>query len=287
MQRASAIAVELEQIITIEDLTGVFESLSSTQIAKVKGKVQLSTQFFERLWRVYSALRVDPKARITYSAPDVKAGQHRKVFVMITAEGGLSGDIDDRLMRAMLEDYDPSTIDIVVIGDHGANQLTQRGMPFISYFKVPESENYIDVSPILAAIAPYPDITVYYESYESLGVQTIKKIDLIYSVKAMSQNIDPNEEVITAYDTVFEPSLDEIIEQMEITMIGLAFSQVILASSLAQYASRFNAMVVAKKRAVELATGFGLDFHRAKRAESDRRLREVMVSLKKKKKLRG
>jgi F0F1-type ATP synthase gamma subunit len=41
-------------------------------------------------------------------------------------------------------------------------------------------------------------------------------------------------------------------------------------------------MAVAKKRAGELIGDFKLEFHRAKRAESDRQLREVMTSLKKK-----
>ena len=74
---------------------------------------------------------------------------------------------------------------------------------------------------------------------------------------------------------------------MEVTMMTLALSQAILESSLAQDASRFNAMAVAKKRASELLGDYQLEFHRAKRSESDRRLREVMVSLKKKRNTTG
>jgi F0F1-type ATP synthase gamma subunit len=116
----------------------------------------------------------------------------------------------------------------------------------------------------------------------SLGVQNIKSIDLISSVRDMSENAD--EDVMTAEDTIFEPSLDDIAEEMEMTMMRLALSQTILESSLAQAASRFNAMAVAKKRANELIGDFMMEFHRAKRSESDRRLREVLISLKKKRK---
>ncbi len=281
MQKASAILVQLEEIMTIEDLTDVFESLSSTQIAKVKGKVELSTKVFERLWKIYSALRLDPKSRITYTKT-VAEGLKPNVFIIITAEGGLSGDIDNRLMSAVMKDYDAATTDIVVVGEHGAQQLEQRGVKFVNYFAVPESENYVDVKPILAAIAPYSNMTVYYEAYLSLGTQEIRKIDLINSVREMSEDVSPDEEIISQYDTVFEPSLEEIIDQLEVTMIGLALSQVIIMSSLAQYASRFNAMVLAKRRALELMTGYRLDFYRAKRGESDKRLREMLVGLKKK-----
>ena len=127
---------------------------------------------------------------------------------------------------------------------------------------------------------------VYYEEYISLGVQEIKKIDLFSTMKDLSQD-DNVDEMMTEQDTIFEPSLEEIAGQMELTMMTLALSQTILESSLAQAASRFSAMAVAKKRAYDILDGYKLEFHRAKRSESDKRLREVMISLKKKEILKG
>lgn len=282
MRRASAIEKEAREITTVQDLTGVFESLASTQVAKVKNKVELSKGFFQLLWQRYSSIRVDPATRITNRNPEEGA---RNVFIVISAEAGLSGDIDQRLIETMRQDYDPATTDIVVLGSHGASQLTQRGIPYVRFFKVPESDQYIDVGPVIEAVISYAKIVVYYEEYVSLGVQNIKSIDLISSVQTMSE--DATEDVMTAEDTIFEPSLDEIADEMEMTMMSLALSQTILESSLAQAASRFNAMAVAKKRAGELIGDFMLEFHRAKRSESDRRLREVLISLKKKRNTAG
>lgn len=280
MRRASAIEKETQEITTVKDLTGVFESLASTQVAKVKNKVELSKSFFELLWKRYSSIRVDPKTRITNR--ELGDENARNVFVVISAEAGLSGDIDQRLIGTMQRNYNPATTDIIVLGSHGASQLSQRGIPYVRFFKVPESDEYIDVTPVIEAIKPYAKIVVYYEEYVSLGVQNIKSIDLISSVRDMSENAD--EDTMTTEDTIFEPSLDDIAEEMEMTMMRLALSQTILESSLAQAASRFNAMAVAKKRANELIGDFMLEFHRAKRSESDRRLREVLISLKKKRK---
>jgi F-type H+-transporting ATPase subunit gamma len=282
MRRASTIEKETVQITTIEDLTGVFESIASTQVAKVKNKVELSKQFFQLLWKRYSSIRFDPSTRIGSRSDQGKNG--RKVFVIISAEAGLSGDIDQRLIEHMLQDYNPKDTDIIVLGSHGAQQLDQHGVHYIRFFQVPESDSYIDVSPVIEAALPYSQIIVYYEEYVSLGVQEIRTIDLVSSVRDMSQGAE--EDVMTAEDTIFEPSPEEIAAQMEETMISLAFSQTILESSLAQAASRFNAMAVAKKRAGELLTDYRLEYHRAKRSESDRRLREVMVSLKKKQRAR-
>jgi F-type H+-transporting ATPase subunit gamma len=212
-------------------------------------------------------------------------GDGKKVFVVISAEGGLSGDIDQRLIEYMRQDYDPKTTDIIVLGSHGATQLTEQGIPYVRFFQVPESDHYIDVSPVIDAILEYSQTIVYYEEYVSLGVQEIRSIDLQATMQSLSEDADQN--VMTADGTIFEPSLNEIADQMEITMMTLALSQSILESSLAQAASRFNAMAVAKKRAGELLDDYSLEFHRAKRSESDRQMREVMISLKKKRQHAG
>jgi F-type H+-transporting ATPase subunit gamma len=283
MRRPSQIEKEAREITTVKDLTGVFESLASTQVAKVKSKVELSKQFFQLLWARYSAIRIDPDSQIT--GRELGAGDDKKVFIVISAEAGLSGDIDQRLIEAMQQNYDPKTTDIIVLGSHGANQLSQRHIPYVRFFQVPESDSYIDVSPVVDALNPYSQIIVYYEEYVSLGVQNIRSIDLINNVREMSEEAEAG--AMHASDTIFEPSLDDIADQMELTMMNLALSQTILESSLAQAASRFNAMAAAEKRASELLGDFTMEYHRAKRSESDRRLREVLISLKKKKRTKA
>jgi F-type H+-transporting ATPase subunit gamma len=278
MRRPNVIEKEAASVETLRNLTNVFESLASTQVAKVKTKVELSKRFFELLWGHYSAIRIDPRKRIT--ARD-ENGNKKKVMVLISAEGGLSGDLDQRMIENMQSEYNPSDTDIVVLGSHGAGQLTQRGIPYIRFFQVPETDHYIDVTPVIRAVLPYSSISVYYEEYLSLGQQEVRKIDLISHLRTMSEGVD--EYVITDKDTIFEPSLDEIADEMEIMMMSLALSQTILESGLAQAASRFNAMTVAEDRAGDMLSEYQMEFHRSKRAENDRRLREVLVGMKKKK----
>jgi F-type H+-transporting ATPase subunit gamma len=281
MRRAKVIQEDNQQIGTVKELTGAYESVASTRVAKVKSRVELSKEFFDLLWQRYISIRINPNSRITHR-PRAQEGA-KKVFVIISAEAGLSGDIDQHLIETMLKDYDKSTTDIIVLGSHGANQLNQRNIPYNRFFQAPESDSYLDVSPVIQAIEPYSKVTIYYEEYVSLGVQGVKTIDLISSIQVMGAEADLGKDIITADDTIFEPSLEEIANMMEEAMMRLALSQAILESSLAQDASRFNAMASAKERAWELLNYYQLEYHRAKRSESDRRSREVVVSLKKRK----
>lgn len=278
MRRANVIEKDMAGIGTLKDLTNVFESLASTQVAKVKSKAQLSQEFFNLLWERYSAIRVDPKKRLTRREGIGDNG--KKVLILISAEAGLSGDLDMRMIETMQSEYQAGNTDIIVLGSHGANQLTQQNIPYVRFFQVPETDSYINVTPVIDAARPYSEIAVYYEEYISLGQQEVRRIDLVTHMHEMSEHAE--EGTMTDIDTIFEPSLEQIADQMEDIMMSLALSQTILQSGLAQAASRFNAMTVAEDRAGELLGEYKLEFHRAKRSEGDRRLREVLVSIKKK-----
>ena len=276
MRRANIIEKDITSIGTLKNLTNVFESLASNQVAKVKHRAGLGHEFFQMIWKYYTAIRVDPKKRLL-NRPETNG---RTVFILISAEAGLSGDLDVRTIDAMQKKYNTETTDIIVLGSHGANQLSQRGIPYIKFFQTPESDGFINVEPIINIVKDYSRIVVYYAEYISLGQQEVRTVDLLSQIQEMGENFE--EGVITDDDTIFEPSLNEIALRMEATMMNLALSQTILQSKLAQAASRFNAMTVAEDRASELLGDYKLEFHRAKRSENGKRLREVLVGIKKK-----
>lgn len=62
-------------------------------------------------------------------------------------------------------------------------------------------------------------------------------------------------------------------------MTEIALSQVILDSKLAQYASRFRAMSMAKDKSNELAGDLRMQFNRTKRRIADERLKEMINGL--------
>lgn len=278
MKRALVIHEGVEQIGTIEDLASVFESIASLRIAKIKDRVVSAKDFFGELWNIYIQLRADPAQQLqTHKS----AGPHKNkdVFVVVTSEGGLSGDIDNKIVERVQRDYKKDTTDVIVLGSHGANLLTQAKIALVKAYRLPDSDVAPDVRAIIEDVEGYRSAAIYYQTYVSLGVQQVARIDLVSAVKALGEDVGTHRELITSRDYIFEPSLSEIIVYMESVVLGVTLGQAILESHLAQHASRFNAMTVAKQRAKELGQDLMLDFRRAKRSESDERLKEVMISL--------
>lgn len=279
MKRPVEIAHHEADMATIANLTSVFETLASMKISQVKNQVLEAQQFFAELWSMYRQIRVDSLFR--FGREHQHAEIDKELFIVITSEGGFSGDIDQKLLDWMLTQYSPEKQDIVVIGHHGAIQLTQRGVQFQKYFKLPAKDQNINVAPLVKYIGKYSQTTVFYQSYVSLMVQDIKKIELQKAVQEAGSKIVKDEDVIDESTYIFEPSNFAVVAHLESSMIEISLSQAILQSKLAQYASRFRSMNAAKEKAVNSRKGLHLEYNRTRRAVADERLKEMINGMKK------
>jgi F-type H+-transporting ATPase subunit gamma len=286
MRRPNEIEREEIAMGTLVELTGVFEGIASMRIAQIKNQVLQATQFFHELWHIYSQLRVSTYFGFGRSQSEVQV-MDKDLYIIITAEGGFSGDIDQRLIHLMLETYKKDQNDIIVIGHHGAIQLAQRGVSYKKYFKLPTRDQNINVTPIIKEVQQYRTTTLFYQEYLSLMNQEAQKIELSTVVQQKGRRAENKEETISESNYIFEPSTYAVVDHLERSMMQIAVSQLILESKLAQYASRFRAMSASHERADEAKADLHLLYNRSKRATKDERLKEIINGMKKSQKRAG
>jgi F-type H+-transporting ATPase subunit gamma len=250
------------------------------RIAQIKNQVMQAQEFFEALWAMYQQLRVDPIFRFGRSE-NAEDTIDKELVIAITAEGGFSGDIDQKLITWLLKEHDPKKQDIIMVGHHGAVQLAQAGIPFVKYFKLPQKEQNINVKPLVREVRRYRSTTVFYQTYVSLMVQDVKKIELSKAVQDAGRKSGNIKEEISDATYIFEPSTFEVVAHLERSMLDITLSQLILDSKLAQYASRFRAMNVANDRANKSYKELRLLYNRSRRSLGDERLKEILNGRKK------
>ncbi len=279
MKRPSEIEKEEIAMTTLVELTSAFEGIASMKISQIKNQVLQATQFFDALWAIYTQIRVSSVFNFGRSDTDVKIID-KELYILITAEGGFSGDIDQKLIELMLTAYDKEKNEIIVIGHHGALQLAQRGVSYKKYFKLPSRDKNINVTPIVNEIQQYKSTIIYYQEYVSLTVQDVKRIDLSSAIAHQGKQSGPSDADISEINYIFEPSTYAVVDHLERSMIHIATSQLILNSKLAQYASRFRAMTASHERADDSKAELHLAYNRSKRAIKDQRLKEIISGIK-------
>ena len=281
MKRPAEYAREEISMATLVELTSVFEGIASMRIGQIKNQVLQSTKFFDEIWAIYTQLRVD--SLFSFGREGKKDVIDKELYIIITAEGGFSGDIDQKLVQLLLTTYTPEANDIMVIGHHGALQLAQRGVAYKKYFKLPNKDENINVTPIIRQVQQYRSTKVFYQEYVSLTVQDVKRIELSSAVKGLGDSSDHPEDIISEDTYIFEPSTYTVAAHLERSMMQIAVSQLILESKLAQYASRFRAMSASHTRADESRGEIHMAFNRARRGIKDERLKEIINGMKKSK----
>jgi F-type H+-transporting ATPase subunit gamma len=262
------------------EMSSVFEGIASMKIAKIKNQVLQATEFFDALWKIYTQLRVDSLFRFGRTTTNTEVID-KELYIIITAEGGFSGDIDQKLIRYMLESYDANKNEIIVIGHHGAVQLAQKGISFKKYFKLPEKDKNINVTPIIKYVQQYRTASVFYQQYVSLMVQDVRRIELSKAVSDQGKKTEKSDEIISEANYIFEPSAYAVVDHLERSMMQIMIEQLILDSKLAQYASRFRAMSASHQLADEQLDEVKLRYNRARRAIKDERLKEIVNGLRK------
>jgi F-type H+-transporting ATPase subunit gamma len=280
MKRPNEIEREEAAMGALVELTSVFEGIASMKIAQIKNQVLEATAFFNQLWHIYSQLHVSAIFGFGRSQSDVEVID-KELYIIITAEGGFSGDIDQKLIQLMLKTYDKEKNVIIVIGHHGALQLAQRSIPYEKYFKLPNKDKNINVTPIIKEVQKYKKTTVFYQEYISLMSQEVKSIELSKAVSEKGLQTANPDEVISEANYIFEPSTYDVVDHLERSMMQIAMSQLILNSKLAQYASRFRAMSASHTRADEAKQDLRMMYNRSKRNIKDARLKEIINGLKK------
>lgn len=279
MKRPSEIAREETSMATLVELTSAFEGIASMRIAQIKDQVLQSTKFFDELWGMYSQLQVN--TGFSFGRGKAEARSTKELFIIITAEGGFSGDIDQKLVQLVLQNYRADHNDIIVIGSHGANQLAQHDIAYKRHFKLPVKDTTINAMPIIAEVQHYRSTKIFYQEYKTLMVQDVKYIELSNAVQQRGSASRKPEDIINEETYIFEPSTYAVAAHLERSMMQIAISQVILESKLAQYASRFRAMSASHKRADESKGDLHLEYSRARRQIRDERLKEIINGMKK------
>lgn len=279
MKRPNEIAREEQSMATLVQLTSSFEGIASMRIAQIKNQVLQSTKFFNELWGIYSQLHIDNHFR--FGRTKTALVINKELYIIITAEGGFSGDIDQKLVRFMLQSYDKEKMDIIVIGRHGAAQLTQRNVAYKKYFKMPSKDRNINVAPIVREVQQYRSTKLFYQEYISLMVQEVKRIELSTAVEERGGASKNADRMINERTYIFEPSAHAVAAHLERSMMQIAISQLLLESKLAQYASRFRAMSISNERADGIKGELHLAYNKARRGVKDERLKEIINGLKK------
>jgi F0F1-type ATP synthase gamma subunit len=148
----------------------------------------------------------------------------------------------------------------------------------------PDITRPIDTSSIVTLARQYRRSFVYYQEFQTLTIQKPNRIELVLETQTLenselARGKINTDNIILASEYLFEPTIDEVIEYLENVMLNITMTQLIFESQLAQFAARFTAMLMARRRAHDAQNDARLRFLSARRRERDEAAHEIVYAM--------
>jgi F-type H+-transporting ATPase subunit gamma len=256
------IQTNLHEAQTIENVSSIFEITATIRINQLRSGVVASNEFFTDLWNTYRQLL---RSMFAAKLPTRNWKYDKALNLIITSAGNFSGPSDEEIIAKAFSDQETAAGDFIIIGSKGVALLENRGKKPILSFETPDIRRPIDVTGISELIRQYKYAWAFYQSFESIGVQQVRRINLLPASVAVSDNEVLSGRPIDVQTYIFEPSYDEIAKYLESVVLNITLTQIIFESKLSEYANRFKLTSLVKDRAKERVKELSMTYNRRKR----------------------
>ncbi len=239
------LSMEISGLSDTQKIVQVYQQIAAMRMRKVKLSVLTNRSFLDGINNIYGQVSSNYKKGLF---ADNKKNKHmvrptngKTVFVLLSANTGLYGDIVRRVYDLFFQDLKRTDADVVIVGKVGKRLLDSSNYEKqYKYFDFSDSGSDEENSKeLLKEILPYESINVYHGYFADVLVQVPVKTPVAGNIMKDSESpVNKTNNDKTTFSCIIEPSIEEVLAFFESEMLESIFIQTVYESSLSKFASR-------------------------------------------------
>ena len=244
MVNEQTINIEIERLYSLKSLVETYETIAATSMRRTRNSVLENRSFHLGLAQIFQ------EVKMAYRKEVLRLMKHRNidetkalslikhngktVFVLLSANTGLYGDIINKTVSLFMEKIKEEKADLVVVGKIGRAVLETAGPKAeFSYFDFSDTKIELEtLKTITRYLHEYDRVIAFYGTFKSF----VEQLPVASSVSGLGLPFTPLLETETRY--IFEPSLEKITIFFETEIFASLLEQIFNESRLAKVASR-------------------------------------------------
>jgi len=283
MPSLKEIRTRISSVTTTRQVTSAMKMVSASKLKKAQDAILRIRPFAGKLNEIMALLNADPEN--AEDSPYIQPRKPEKILiVLISSNRGLCGAFNASVAKKAIElatskygkQLESQNVDFLAIGRQGEKYLKVRKM------KINEQAN--DLFDML-------DFNHTAKLAEKLMTDFIKKkydrIELVYNLfknaavqectteQFLPVEIKQEEKPKSNYNFIFEPSPEEIVQELIPRSLKIRFYEAMLNSNAAEQGARMTAMHKATDNATELISELTLTFNKARQTAITNQILEV------------
>ncbi len=284
MPSAREVKNRIRSVKNIGQITRAQEAVSASRVRRAQSQVLASRAYSEKAWEILLNVQsAGSKGGGGGLHPLLTARDEVKniMIIMVTSDRGLAGAFNSNVIRAALRFTDrmKSPSKWVTVGRKGRDTVTRLRKDVIAEFSNPDESGIAQFRPVVQlAINEFlsgevDEVFVAYTDFVNTLTQRPTVLRLLplspYETddQVASEYIKEAPHVTTgALQYEFEPSPEEILEEIVPRFTQLTFYQAILESKASEHSARMVAMRNATDNAENLVVDLTLIYNKARQA---------------------
>lgn len=271
------IKIRRNSIQSTQKITKAMKLVATAKLQKAKEKAAETRPFFHKMHETIGSILAQSQniSHPFLTERDVK----NRGYIVITSNRGFAGGLNSNLVKLVSREADPQHAKVVAIGKRGADQLRRNGFEVIKdYNEVIQQPMYRDAVNIGERLLDMyregliDEVYVAYTAFKSALTQEAMLLKVLpVDISTFEAN-----EVVTSDIMTYEPSAEEVLEQVIPKYINSMIFGALRESVASEHGARMTAMDSATENASEMIDKLSLEYNRARQASITQELSEIV-----------
>jgi F-type H+-transporting ATPase subunit gamma len=286
MANLKAIRIRISSVKSTRQITSAMKMVSAAKLRKAQDKIVRLRPYAGKLHEILVGLTQS----LTDGSTENKYGRvsepEKILLVVITSNKGLCGAFNANVIKEArrvvsekyADQYNRGNLKILTIGRKGFDYFRKQNVTLL-----PEKNalynnlTFENVAPVVSEIMDmftnreFDRIEIIYNQFKNAAVQRLTTEQFL----PVEVTADDNKQAAPA-DYIYEPTQQEIVEELIPKSLKIQFYKAILDSYVAEHGARMTAMHKATDNASQMIRDLTLQYNKARQASITNQILEVV-----------
>ena len=267
-----------------QQITKAMKMVSAAKLRRAQDAISQMRPYAKKLAEMISTVSAQTEAGQSNPFTEVREVKN-VLIVVVTSDRGLCGAFNANVGKAVIALVDAKyaalqasgNVTVLPLGKKGGEYLSRRGYKIEdTYTDIFSRLNFANVREIGEMILTdftekkYDVVEVLFNYSKNVATQIIETEQLLPMVPLAA------EKKSSAVDYIFEPTEEEIIQELIPKSIKLSIFRALLESNASEHGARMTAMDKATENAGELIKALKLEYNRSRQAAITKEILEIV-----------
>jgi len=285
MANLKEIRSRIASVNSTKQITSAMKMVSAAKLRRAQDAITRMRPYAEKLQDILKNVSSSPSVSENVFAEEREV--KRLLIISVTSNRGLCGAFNNNVIKkvkSVISEYPDAQVKVLSIGkkSHDIFRKTDH-LPGVGYPEEPyhiyDNLNFDESSIIANSImdkfseGKVDKVMLIYNSFKNAAVQILTEEQFLPIVPPAAE--ESEKEIQSDY--IFEPSKDEIVEELIPKSLKIQLYKAILDSHASEHGARMTAMHKATDNATELVKELKLTYNKARQASITNEILEIVA----------